>query len=928
MKDKTGEKILVIEDQEYVRGVIVEILRMDGYTVLEAEDGREGLDVFRREKPDLVFTDLRMPELDGLDVLATISRESPETPVIVVSGQGTLEDAVAALRIGAWDFIIKPIKIEPFLHTARKAFERLKLIKENKQYRENLEQEIKKRTAELEKRTKESEKATKRLLKEAAERKRIEAALKSSEEKYRLLIENQTDMIVKLDSEGKFVFISQSYCDFVKKKEEDLLGQRFTRFIHEKDRETASKAMENLHKPPHTCQMELRILTETGWNWIAWASKAVVKNNNDVEAIVGVGRDITDRKRAEEELQKAKIELEKRVEERTSELTSANKLLQEQIAERMLVETELRESLKRYSQLTQTAHDAIICIREGGIINLWNKSAEKMFGYSREEAMGQKLQDLIVPERYRENIVKGFEQFFETGKGPVIGRTLELTTLRKDGSEFPIELSISVMEMFYGFQATGLIRDITERKRGEEALSTSERNFRNIAENANDGIFIASSDGNILYANKSAAEIVGCNSEELSSTDIKNLISPVDSLDEIGNFLKSLKEDDGLKQFERKVVRRDDSTVHIELALSKTFWKGEEVNLIIIRDITNRVLAMEKSISKRVKKVLRKSYTFERIISKNPEIQRIFDIIPSIAQSNTTVLVVGESGTGKELLVRAIHKLSPRRHKPLVALNCGALPDTLLESELFGYKAGAFTDAKKDKKGYFAQASGSTIFLDEIGDISQALQLKLLRVLQEKTFVPLGANKPIKVDVRVITATNRDLMKMVDEGQFRRDLFYRLNVIQLEMPPLRERKEDIPILIEHFIEKLNQLHGRDVKEISPEALRILMRYDYPGNIRELENIIERALVLCGGDSIQQEHFPNKLLREFIPLSAEAVPVENKITSTLHEFEAQLILSVLKRNNWNRQKSAAELGINRVTLYRKMNKLGIEFTRND
>jgi len=309
-------------------------------------------------------------------------------------------------------------------------------------------------------------------------------------------------------------------------------------------------------------------------------------------------------------------------------------------------------------------------------------------------------------------------------------------------------------------------------------------------------------------------------------------------------------------------------------------------------------------------------YTFADILSKNREMRRIFETLPTVAESDSTVLIEGESGTGKELFARAIHNLSPRRDRPLVTVNCGALPDTLLESELFGYKAGAFTDARRDKPGRFALADGGTIFLDEIGDVSPALQVRFLRVLEDKTFEPLGGTETIRADVRVVAASNRKLSDLVKAGTFRQDLFYRINVVKLTLPPLRERREDIPLLVEHFIGRFNRLREKDITGASAEVLQILMTHDYPGNVRELENVIEHAFVLCPGGLIRPQHLPDPLR----PTESASEPARLK---TLHDLEAHLISDTLERHGWNRVATAKELGIHKTTLWRKMKQLGIE-----
>ena len=261
-----------------------------------------------------------------------------------------------------------------------------------------------------------------------------------------------------------------------------------------------------------------------------------------------------------------------------------------------------------------------------------------------------------------------------------------------------------------------------------------------------------------------------------------------------------------------------------------------------------------------LQKELHARYTFEDIIGRSPVMTKLFDLLPRIADSASTVLIEGASGTGKELFARALHNLSPRRKKPFVAVNCAALPDTLLESELFGHKAGAFTDARRDKPGRFVLADKGTIFLDEIGDISPAMQVRLLRVLQERVIEPLGSVEPVSVDVRVLAATNKDLQRLVQEGTFREDLFYRIHVVRLKLPTLRQRREDIPLLVHHLIVKHGRLQGKDVLGVSDEVMARLMAYDFPGNVRELENIVEQAFVLCPGGLIELHHLPPELVQ--------------------------------------------------------------------
>lgn len=319
----------------------------------------------------------------------------------------------------------------------------------------------------------------------------------------------------------------------------------------------------------------------------------------------------------------------------------------------------------------------------------------------------------------------------------------------------------------------------------------------------------------------------------------------------------------------------------------------------------------------KLQKELQARYTFEDIVGRSPAMMKLFEILPQIAASSSTVLIEGASGTGKELFARAIHSLSPRKDKPFIAVNCAALPDTLLESELFGHKAGAFTDARRDKPGRFALANGGTIFLDEIGDVSQAMQIRLLRVLQERVIEPLGSVAPLKTDVRVVAATNQDLNKLVREGIFREDLYYRIRVISLKLPGLSQRREDIPLLVDHLVSKFNGLQGKEIEGVSGEVMAQLMDYDYPGNVRELENIIEQAFVLCRGRLIEPHHLPAELR----PSGAAGYGGSGPMS--LRSMEKLLIGEALRRHKGSRSKAARQLGINPSTLYRKIKALEID-----
>jgi len=341
--------------------------------------------------------------------------------------------------------------------------------------------------------------------------------------------------------------------------------------------------------------------------------------------------------------------------------------------------------------------------------------------------------------------------------------------------------------------------------------------------------------------------------------------------------------------------------------ISKPF-KPDEIILTLRKAEEREQLRRE---NQQLRKEVAREYSFENIVSKNEKMQKIFDVIKKVSQYKSTVLITGESGTGKELVARALHYNSDRSQRPFIAVNCGAIPENLLESELFGHAKGAFTDAIRMKKGLFEEADGGTLFLDEIGELPGQLQVKLLRVLQDGEIRRIGESKPIQIDVRIVAATVKDLPKEVNEGRFREDLFYRLNVLPLHVPPLRERREDIPLLIQHFIGKYNRAMNKNITSVDHRVMETLMSYKWYGNVRELENCLSRAIMLCSGSVIETTDLEQ----------LQHSTIDKKSQKLLIEQEKELILETLKRTNWNQKQAAEELGIGATTLWRKVKKFG-------
>ena len=452
------------------------------------------------------------------------------------------------------------------------------------------------------------------------------------------------------------------------------------------------------------------------------------------------------------------------------------------------------------------------------------------------------------------------------------------------------------------------------QKRGEPGIGNDPSWTSLILDSIADGVFTVDQQGRITSFNKAAERITGF-SKENAIGQYCHEIFRANTCFEACPLKHTAKTAENIVNLEVNILNRENKEVPISISTA------------VVRDKEGKIVGAvetfrDLSLIKELHKEIHRQYLFQDILGRSKPMLKLFRILPDIAQSDATVLIEGDSGTGKELFATAVHNLSSRKDKPLIKVNCAALPETLLESELFGYKKGAFTDAKTDKPGRFRQANGGTIFLDEIGDMSKGTQVKLLRVLEQKEYEPLGSNKTERVDVRIIAATNRDLMEMMHRREFREDLFFRINVIRLTIPPLRERREDIPLLLDHFLERINLKQSKQIKKVSSPALKTLFDYDFPGNVRELENIIEHAAILTKGIEIQSRHLPSYLRRrhELSP-ALPSIP-EGEDMSVLDNVERDLIVRALERHRGRTAAAARDLGVHRSTLWRKIKRYGI------
>lgn len=544
--------------------------------------------------------------------------------------------------------------------------------------------------------------------------------------------------------------------------------------------------------------------------------------------------------------------------------------------------------------------DGVVTFDDKGIITSFNAGAERITGWLEDDVVGRSCDELFFA-------ADGVSACPITASDPdepcnIIDQEGFVTD--KDGFNIPIVVSITPM--------------LDDKKRVIGCVQTFRDNTaplqnKLILDSIADGVFTVDRNWQITSFNMAAEIITGW-----------------DRKDAIGSFCSDV--------FHSSICGKN-------CAIAESLYTGRPVanRSIMIEDkegkskpisisaaplvdvVGNVVGGVETfrdlTVMESLRKQLMQRYTFKEIISKSNIMQRFFQILPDIATSDSTVLILGESGTGKGILADAIVSASARKDQPFLSVNCGAIPETLLESELFGYRSGAFTDARKDREGRFAAAEGGTIFLDEIGDIPHSLQVKLLRVLEERVYEPLGSNESIKVDVRVIAATNRDLKQLVEDGLFRDDLYYRLKVADITLPPLRDRKEDIPLLIDHFVDKFRAEKQKDIVGVSDAVLKKLMLHSFPGNIRELENIIEYGFILCTGGFIQEEHLPESFLPDSQREHSNTGHLETGLS--LEKIEQQAIINSLERNKWKKMITCRELGISKDTLRRKIERYKLE-----
>jgi PAS domain S-box-containing protein len=570
-------------------------------------------------------------------------------------------------------------------------------------------------------------------------------------------------------------------------------------------------------------------------------------------------------------------------------------------------EASLRQSLDMYQKLLEEVDDTISELTLAGTITYVNHAASKVWGVPREQTVGLNYRTW-TDETNRKIAFDNYSTVYKTG----LPRRFTYEIIRADGERRVVEDCGSVIRndqgAVVGFRS--VCRDVTERKKVEQELAEHRSRLEAIFGSVKEAIITVDMSLNVMEANPSTETICGLKISDIVGKPLENCLTDCNRscLDVIK---KTLERKSSIKEYRMECNRHNRRQQLVSITSAPLRHpQGQYLGaVLVIRDIT---------LLRDLERELRERHQFQNIIGRSKKMQDVYRLLEDLANLETTVLITGESGTGKELVARALHYSGQRAFKPFVAVNCSALTESLLESELFGHIKGAFTGAIKDKQGRFEAADGGTLLLDEIGDISPIIQLKLLRVLQEKTFEKVGDSQSRKVDVRVIACTNKNLKEKVRLGEFREDLYYRLKVVEVTLPPLRDRLEDIPLFIDHLCRIFNDRFNKCIEGVSKEVLNLFMNYQWPGNVRELEHVIEHAFIVCHGQVITLNDLPSEL-RDLKKHSSK----ENTHKTSQHPLKDQEIIDALTKVRWNKTKAANLLGMNRRTLYRKLERMQIE-----
>ncbi|WP_172961679.1 sigma 54-interacting transcriptional regulator [Desulfovibrio ferrophilus] len=734
------------------------------------------------------------------------------------------------------------------------------------------------------------------------EQAQINEALRHSEEKYRALVETTSDWIWEVDYNGVYSYVSPKVQDILGYPPEILLGQSPFDFMPVKEAARVSAIFhDHISKRKPFKNLENTNLHKDGRHVVLETSAdPIFDQDGKYLGYRGIDRDITERKRAQETLKQIRDELEQRVSERTREFEKAHKRLE--------------ESEARYRAVLEDQTELICRFTPDGTLTFVNDAYCRYFGTDREQLMGRYFKPLI-PEEDRK---KCEFHFASLTKDSPVGR-LKHRTIMPDGEirwQHWIDKAIfDEHDRLVEFQSVG--RDITASVLVEQTLRRAHKEqdkLRNtlqaVFRSMSDSIITVDQDMRLLNKNQALTSLCTRAPYMIEGKDLNEAFDndhhPA-CLRVLSQVLETKTAIRGYRAECRCGTRCNQVTMlnASPLMTSNNQFAGA---VLVVRDVT-RLDELEKRLDERA--------SYRSIVGKSERMREIYTILDQLTDLKTTVLVMGDSGTGKELIVEALHYGSTCITGPLVKVNCAALAENLLESELFGHVRGAFTGAVQDRMGRFQAAEGGTIFLDEIGDLKPSTQLKLLRVLESKEYERVGDSTTHKADVRVVAATNRNLWDRVQDGHFRKDLYYRLKVMVIKLPSLRDRTGDIPLLTEHFLDHYRTIYGKDITGVTGEVMEVFVRYSWPGNIRELKHSLEHASILCPGGPITMRHLPVELQTQLLP------DKHNVDNATLWDSERARISKALEQAHWNKTVASKLIGISRTTLYRKMQELGIK-----